>query len=193
VIRLPSTFNRRLLQTVDRTEGGGIALFDRSGKQPRFFDTGQYLPTQVCAPDHSIWTLGWQEIKPAPRPMITSSFGTIPRMDRGAGQADVLRMVMHMGLRLIALGTIASLAGSFGDRLLASQIWGCFPSRPGNAMRCGRSGSAFRTGGVLLPGSARHARRYQRLAYAGRDTIARSSLVILFSAQNRPSRSMPVS
>ena len=44
-----------------RTIGGGIAVFDRSGKQMRFFDTGTYLPTQVCfAPDHSIWTLGWQ-------------------------------------------------------------------------------------------------------------------------------------
>jgi hypothetical protein len=44
-----------------RTEGGGIVLFDRSGKQIRFFDTGPYLPTQVCfAPDHSIWTLGWR-------------------------------------------------------------------------------------------------------------------------------------
>jgi hypothetical protein len=44
-----------------RTAGGGIALFDRSGKQTGFFDTGQYLPTQVCfAPNHSIWTLGWR-------------------------------------------------------------------------------------------------------------------------------------
>jgi hypothetical protein len=44
-----------------RTRGGGIVLFDRSGKQTRFFDTTPYLPTQVCfAPDHSIWTLGWQ-------------------------------------------------------------------------------------------------------------------------------------
>jgi len=44
-----------------RTRGGGIVLFDRFGKQTRFFDTGQYWPTQVCfAPDHTIWTLGWQ-------------------------------------------------------------------------------------------------------------------------------------
>ena len=44
-----------------RTRGGGIVLFDRSGNQTRFFDTGRYWPTQVCfAPDHSIWTLGWQ-------------------------------------------------------------------------------------------------------------------------------------
>jgi hypothetical protein len=43
-----------------RTAGGGIALFDQSGRQMRFFDTGQYLPTQVCfTPDHSIWALGW--------------------------------------------------------------------------------------------------------------------------------------
>ena len=46
------------------TVGGGIALFDRSGKQTRFFDTGRYWPTQACfALDHSIWTLGWQGVK----------------------------------------------------------------------------------------------------------------------------------
>lgn len=43
------------------TIGGGIALFDRSGKQTGFFDTGQYLPTQVCfAPNHTVWTIGWR-------------------------------------------------------------------------------------------------------------------------------------
>src|SRR5438876_11825052 len=37
------------------TVGGGIALFDRSGKQTRFFDTGRYWPTQVCfALDHDL-------------------------------------------------------------------------------------------------------------------------------------------
>jgi len=43
-----------------RTEHGGIAVFDSSGKQVCFFDTGTYFPTQVAfGPDHSIWTLGW--------------------------------------------------------------------------------------------------------------------------------------
>jgi len=46
-----------------RTEHGGIAVFDSSGKQERFFDTGLYFPTQVAfGPDHSIWTLGWPGI-----------------------------------------------------------------------------------------------------------------------------------
>jgi hypothetical protein len=41
-------------------EGGGIAVFDQSGNQVRFFDTGRYHPTQIAfGPDHSIWTLGW--------------------------------------------------------------------------------------------------------------------------------------
>jgi len=41
-------------------EGGGIAVFDQSGKQVRFLDTGRYHPTQIAfGPDHSIWTLGW--------------------------------------------------------------------------------------------------------------------------------------
>ncbi len=53
------------------------------------------------------------------------------RIALGAGRADVLRMVMRMGLRLIALGTIAGLAASFGvTRLLASQIWGVSPHDP---------------------------------------------------------------
>jgi len=43
-----------------RSEGGGVVVFDRSGKQVRFFDTGRYHPTQIAfGPDHSIWTLGW--------------------------------------------------------------------------------------------------------------------------------------
>jgi len=43
-----------------RAGGGGIALFDRTGTQIRFLDTGGYLPTQVAfGPDHSIWTIGW--------------------------------------------------------------------------------------------------------------------------------------
>jgi putative ABC transport system permease protein len=53
------------------------------------------------------------------------------RMALGAGQADVLRMVMRMGLRLIGLGTVAGLAASFGvTRLLASQLWGVSPYDP---------------------------------------------------------------
>jgi hypothetical protein len=40
--------------------GGGIALFDPKGKQSRFFDTGEYLPTQVAfGPDHSVWAIGY--------------------------------------------------------------------------------------------------------------------------------------
>jgi len=53
------------------------------------------------------------------------------RMALGAGRADVLRMVMRMGLRLIGLGAIAGLAASFGvTRLLASQLWGVSPYDP---------------------------------------------------------------
>ena len=53
------------------------------------------------------------------------------RMALGAGHADVLRMVMRMGLRLIGLGTVAGLAASFGvTRLLASQLWGISPHDP---------------------------------------------------------------
>lgn len=50
----------RAVSVPGRVRGGGIALFDRAGRQIRFFDTGEYLPTQVAfGPDHSIWTIGW--------------------------------------------------------------------------------------------------------------------------------------
>jgi putative ABC transport system permease protein len=53
------------------------------------------------------------------------------RMALGAGQTDVLRMVMRMGVKLIGLGTIAGLAASFGvTRLLASQIFSVSPYDP---------------------------------------------------------------
>jgi ABC-type antimicrobial peptide transport system permease subunit len=52
-------------------------------------------------------------------------------MALGAGNADVLRMVMRMGLRLIGLGTVAGLAASFAvTRLLASQLWNVSPHDP---------------------------------------------------------------
>ena len=42
---------------------GGIAIFNRTGKQTAFLDTGEYLPTHVSfGPDHSIWTIGRSEI-----------------------------------------------------------------------------------------------------------------------------------
>ena len=53
------------------------------------------------------------------------------RLALGAGQGDVLSMVMRMGLRLIGIGTIAGLAASFGaTRLLSSQIFGVSPYDP---------------------------------------------------------------
>ncbi len=58
------------------------------------------------------------------------------RMALGAGQKDVLGMVMRLGLRLVGLGAIAGLAASFGvARVLASQIFGVSPHDP--ATLCG--------------------------------------------------------
>jgi hypothetical protein len=51
---------------VDKSPGGGIAVFDPTGIQSAFIDTGtDWLPTQVCfGPDHSIWTIGWRGLNP---------------------------------------------------------------------------------------------------------------------------------
>lgn len=39
----------------------GILLLDHTGRQTGFINTGRYQPTAIAiAPDHSIWTLGWQ-------------------------------------------------------------------------------------------------------------------------------------
>ncbi len=53
------------------------------------------------------------------------------RMALGAGRKDVLRMVLWIGARLIALGLISGLLASFGAaRLIASQLWGVSPRDP---------------------------------------------------------------
>ena len=53
------------------------------------------------------------------------------RMALGASRKDVLRMVLWMSARLIALGLILGLLASFGvARLIASQLWGVSPHDP---------------------------------------------------------------
>jgi putative ABC transport system permease protein len=53
------------------------------------------------------------------------------RMALGAGRADVLRMVLRMGFRLIALGVGVGLLASFAvTRVLASQLWSISPHDP---------------------------------------------------------------
>ena len=40
----------------------GILLLDRTGRETGLIDTGRYTPAHIAiAPDHSIWTLGWQQ------------------------------------------------------------------------------------------------------------------------------------
>ena len=47
------------------------------------------------------------------------------RMALGAGSADVFRMVLRMGSRLIVLGVVAGMLASFAaTRVIASQLWG---------------------------------------------------------------------
>jgi hypothetical protein len=42
-------------------KGGGIAVFDKSGTQTQFLDTGRFMPNGLCfGPDHSVWTAGAQ-------------------------------------------------------------------------------------------------------------------------------------
>jgi predicted permease len=53
------------------------------------------------------------------------------RMALGAGRGDVMRMVVRMGSRLVAIGVAIGLGASFAvTRVLASQIWGISPHDP---------------------------------------------------------------
>jgi putative ABC transport system permease protein len=53
------------------------------------------------------------------------------RMALGAGRADVLGMVLRMGLRLIGLGVAVGLLVSLGvTRVIANQLWGVSPHDP---------------------------------------------------------------
>jgi putative ABC transport system permease protein len=46
------------------------------------------------------------------------------RMALGAGRGEVLSLVLHMGLELVAAGVIVGLLASIGtNRLISSQLW----------------------------------------------------------------------
>ena len=53
------------------------------------------------------------------------------RMALGAQRRDVLQLVLHQGMKPVALGSIAGLAACFlTSRLVASQLYGISPSDP---------------------------------------------------------------
>ena len=53
------------------------------------------------------------------------------RMALGAGAADVVRMVLRMGLQLVGLGVGLGLLASFAvTRVIANQLWGVSPRDP---------------------------------------------------------------
>jgi len=53
------------------------------------------------------------------------------RMALGAGRADVVWMVLRMGLQLVGLGVGLGLLASFGvTRVIANQLWGVSPRDP---------------------------------------------------------------
>ena len=59
----------------------------------------------------------------------TQEFGV--RVALGAQKADILRMVLGMGLRLVAIGIVLGcIAAVAAGRLLATQIWGVSPYDP---------------------------------------------------------------
>jgi putative ABC transport system permease protein len=53
------------------------------------------------------------------------------RMALGAGTADVVRMVLWMGLKLVGLGVVVGLLASFAlTRVIANQLWEVSPRDP---------------------------------------------------------------
>ena len=50
----------RAISNSEAAGRGGIALFHRDGTQIRYFETRDFLPTEVAfGPDGAIWTVGW--------------------------------------------------------------------------------------------------------------------------------------
>ncbi len=49
---------------LEKLHAGGVAVFDPTGHQTAFIDTGaNWSPTQLCfGPDHSIWAMGWRDL-----------------------------------------------------------------------------------------------------------------------------------
>jgi hypothetical protein len=61
---------------IEYGHAGGVALFDSTGVQARFIDTGvDWSPAQICfGPDHSIWILGWRGMDVSSTKVTTDYF-----------------------------------------------------------------------------------------------------------------------
>lgn len=116
---------------IDKLQGGGVAIFDPTGIQSAFIDTGpDWSPTQVCfGPDHSIWATGWRGIA-QPATSVVDYF--------------VLRNYTRDG-RLLG----AFLSRSSFEQDPVKPILGGWQLRSAN----GRIGGLFYTPSVLKPGT----------------------------------------
>ena len=70
---------------LDKLHAGGVAVFDPTGHQTAFIDTGaNWSPTQLCfGPDHSIWAIGWRDLYSLRRVVLITSFFGISRATGG--------------------------------------------------------------------------------------------------------------
>jgi hypothetical protein len=131
----PATLVRnveREIWAVDRnvtlTESGTVAefLMRFTYAEPRF---GLVLMSVFAGVGLALVALGVFSVVAYTVSRQTHEIGV--RMALGAGRADVLRMVLGMGGKLLAAGVVLGVAGALAaTRVIAAQLWGVSPRDP---------------------------------------------------------------
>jgi len=123
---------RREIQAVDRsvalTMTGSLEDFLKrySYAEPRF---SLVLMSVFASVRLALVALGVFSVIAYTVARLTHEIGI--RMALGAGTADVTRMVLWMGLKLVGVGVCVGLLASFAmTRLIANQLWGVSPRDP---------------------------------------------------------------
>jgi putative ABC transport system permease protein len=123
---------RREIRAVDRsvalTQTGSLEDFLKrySYAEPRF---GLVLMSVFAIVGLALVAMGVFSVIAYTVSRLTREIGI--RMALGAGTADVARMVLWMGLKLVGLGVGMGLLASFAmTRVIANQLWGVSPRDP---------------------------------------------------------------
>jgi predicted permease len=116
--------DRSVALTFTGTLEGYISQFSYAGPRFGFFLLGIFAGIGLI-----LVTIGVYSVLAYTAARRTHEIGI--RMAMGAERGDVLRLVIHMGLRLVILGVAIGLAASFGvGRIVATQLWGVSPYDP---------------------------------------------------------------
>ncbi len=116
--------DRSVALTMTGTLDGYISQFSYAGPRFGFFLLGIFATIGLV-----LVTIGVYSVLAYTAARRTHEIGI--RMALGAESADVLKLVINMGLRLVILGVAIGLAASLGvARVIATQLWGVSPYDP---------------------------------------------------------------